>query len=88
MVAVEIDGGALMVAAAGAMASALATLIFCYLAFRVSLEARLKDLEHRMERLADLEEAILAAEERIGDLEMEAAWPEAAAGRKGDTDEG
>ncbi|WP_316966213.1 hypothetical protein [Candidatus Methanocrinis natronophilus] len=75
--AVEIDGGALMVAAAGAMASALATLIFCRLAFRVSLEARLKDLEHRMERLVDLEEAIPAAEERIGDLEMEAVWPEA-----------
>ncbi|MGB3944084.1 MAG: hypothetical protein WBK88_04760, partial [Methanothrix sp.] len=81
-------GGALMVAAAGAMASALATLIFCYLAFRVSLEASLKDLEHQVEILSDLEEAILAAEERISVLEMEAAWPEAAAGRAAETDEG
>lgn len=88
MVAVEIDGGALMVAAAGAMASALATLIFCYLAFRVSLEARLKDLEHQVEILSDLEEILIAQEERIRVLEMEAAWPGAAAGRAAETDEG
>jgi hypothetical protein len=88
MVAVEIDGGALMVAAAGAMASALATLIFCYLAFRVSLEARLKDLEHQVEILSDLEEVLIAQEERIRVLEMEAVWPEAAAGRAKETDKG
>jgi hypothetical protein len=72
MVAVEIDEGSMMVAVVGAMASAFVTLIFCYLAFRVSLESRLKDLEHQMEILADLEEAFLAQEERIRDLEMEA----------------
>ena len=77
-----------MVAAAGAMASALATLIFCYLAFRVSLEARLKDLEHQVEILSDLEEVLIAQEERIRVLEMEAAWAEAAVGRAAETDEG
>lgn len=71
MVAVEIDEGSMMVAVVGAMASALVTLIFCYLAFRVSLESRLKDLEHQMEILADLEEAIFTQEERIRDMEME-----------------
>ncbi|KQC15121.1 MAG: hypothetical protein APR56_02640 [Methanosaeta sp. SDB] len=71
MVAVEIDEGSLMVAVVGAMASALVTLIFCYLAFRVRLESRLKDLEHQLDGLADLEEAFLAQEERIRDLEME-----------------
>ncbi|KQC15678.1 MAG: hypothetical protein QM433_08630 [Euryarchaeota archaeon] len=73
MVAVEIDEGSMMVAVVGAMSSAFVTLIFCYLTFRVSLEARLKDMEHQMEILADLEEASLAQEERIRDLEMEAS---------------
>ena len=73
----EIDEGSMMVAVVGAMASALVTLIFCYLAFRVSLESRLKDLEHQLDGLADLEEAFLAQEERIRDLEMEASLREA-----------
>ncbi len=77
MVAVEIDEGSMMVAVVGAMASALVTLIFCYLAFRVSLESRLKDLEHQTEILRDLEEAFLAQEERIRDLEMETSRQEA-----------
>lgn len=71
MVAVEINEGSMMVAVLGAMASAFVTLIFCYLAFRVSLESRLKDLEHQLDALADLEEAFLSQEERIRDLEME-----------------
>ena len=66
-----------MVAVVGAMASALVTLIFCYLAFRVSLESRLKDLEHQTEILQDLEEAFLAQEERIRDLELETSRQEA-----------
>jgi hypothetical protein len=73
MVAVEIDEGSMMVAMVGAMASALVTLIFCYLAFRVSLESRLKDLEHQVGILGDLEEAFLAQEDRIRDIEMEAS---------------
>ncbi len=77
MVAVEIDEGSMMVAVVGAMASALVTLIFCYLAFRVSLESRLKDLEHQTEMLQDLEEAIFTQEERIRDLEMETSRQEA-----------
>jgi len=77
MVAVEIDEGSMMVAVVGAMASALVTLIFCYLAFRVSLESRLKDLEHQTEILQDLEEAFLAQEDRIRDLEMETSRREA-----------
>ncbi len=77
MVAVEIDGGSLIITIIGAMASALTILIFCYLAFRVSLESRLKDLERPMEILADLEEAFFAQEERIRDLEMEASRMEA-----------
>jgi len=77
LAALEIDGGSLMITIVGAMASALATLIFCYLAFRVNLESRLKDLEHQMEILGDLEEALLAQEERIRDLEMEASRREA-----------
>jgi hypothetical protein len=77
MVAVEIDEGSMMIAMVGAMASALVTLIFCYLAFRVSLESRLKDLEHQTEILQDLEEAFLAQEERIRDLEMETSRREA-----------
>jgi hypothetical protein len=77
MVAVEIDEGSMMVAVVGAMASALVTLIFCYLAFRVSLESRLKDLEHQTEILRDLEGAFLAQEERIRDLEMETSRQEA-----------
>lgn len=71
MVTVEIDEGSMMVAMVGAMTSALVTLIFCRLAFRVSLESRLKDLEHQLDSLADLEEAFLAQEERIRDIEME-----------------
>jgi len=55
------------------MASALVTLIFCRLAFRGSLESRLKDLEHQVDALLDLEEAFLAQDERIRDLEMEAS---------------
>jgi hypothetical protein len=62
-----------MITIIGAMASALVTLIFCRLAFRVSLESRLKDLEHQTEILQDLEEAFLAQEERIRDLEREAS---------------
>ena len=77
MVAIEINEGSLMIAAAGAMASAFVTLIFCYLAFRVSLESRLKDLEHQVENLLDLEEAFIAQEERIRDLEMMTSNPEA-----------
>ncbi len=69
MVAIEINEESLMIAAAGAMTSALLTLIFSYLAFRVSIESRLKDLEHQLDALADLEEAIFAQEERIRDLE-------------------
>ena len=69
MVAIEIDQGSLMIAAAGAMTSALLTLIFSYLAFRVSIESRLKDLEHQVNALADLEEAFLALDERMRDLE-------------------
>ncbi|HPJ29912.1 MAG TPA: hypothetical protein PLZ42_00800 [Methanothrix sp.] len=91
MVAIEIDQGSLMIAAAGAMTSALLTLIFSYLAFRVSIESRLKDLEHQAEslmdldeafltldeRMRDLEEALGAQEERIGGLEMVTGGPEA-----------
>jgi hypothetical protein len=77
MVAVEINEGSMMVAVVGAMASALVTLIFCYLAFRVSLESRLKDMEHQLDALADLEEAFLAQEEKIRDLEMETSRREA-----------
>jgi hypothetical protein len=77
MVAVEINEGSMMVAMVGAMASALVTLIFCYLAFRVSLESRLKDLEHQVEILQDLEEAFLAQEDRIRDLEVETSRLEA-----------
>jgi hypothetical protein len=73
MVAVEIDEGSLMVTMIDTMTGALVTLIFCYLAFRVSLESRLKDLEHQAEILGDLEEAFLAQEGRIRDLEMEAS---------------
>ncbi|MCR3884628.1 hypothetical protein P0O24_02170 [Methanotrichaceae archaeon M04Ac] len=77
MAAVEINEGSMMVAMIGAMASALLTLILCYLAFRVSLESRLKDLEHQVEILQDLEEAFLAQEDRIRDLEMETSRREA-----------
>ena len=77
MVAVEINEGSIMVAMVGAMASALVTLIFCYLAFRVSLESRLKDLEHQVEILQDLEEAFLSQEDRIRDLEVETSRREA-----------
>jgi hypothetical protein len=77
MVAVEINEGSMMVAVVGAMASAFVTLIFCYLAFRVSLESRLKDLEHQVDALLDLEEAFLTQEERIRDLEMETSCREA-----------
>ena len=77
MVAIEINEGSLMIAAAGAMTSALLTLIFSYLAFRVSIESRLKDLEHQLDALTDLEEAIFAQEERIRDLEMETSRREA-----------
>ncbi len=73
LVAVEIDEGSLMITMIGTMTGALVTLIFCYLAFRVSLESRLKDLEHQVEILGDLEEAFLAQEDRIRDLEMEAS---------------
>ncbi len=74
---VEIDEGSLMVTIIGTMIGALVTLIFCYLAFRVSLESRLKDLEHQVETLQDLEVALLAQEDRIRDLEMEASRLEA-----------
>lgn len=77
MLAVEINEGSMMVAVMGAMASALVTLIFCYFAFRVSLESRLKDLEHQLDGLTDLEEAFLAQEDRIRDLEMETSRREA-----------
>jgi len=77
MVAVEINEGSMMVAMVGVMASAFVTLIFCYLAFRVSLESRLKDLEHQVDALLGLEEAFLAQEERIRDLEMDASRREA-----------
>ncbi|HII06240.1 MAG TPA: hypothetical protein HA349_02670 [Methanotrichaceae archaeon] len=73
LVAVEINEGSLMITMIGTMTGALVTLIFCYLAFRVSLESRLKDLEHQVEILEDLEEAFLAQEESIRDLEMVAS---------------
>jgi hypothetical protein len=71
LAALEINEGYLMISTIEAMASALVTLIFCRLAFRVSLESRLKDLEHQVEILGDLEEAFLAQEDRIKDLDME-----------------
>jgi hypothetical protein len=80
MVAVEIDAGAIMIAAACAMASALLTLIFNIIDFQVSIESRLKDLEHQAEILQYLEEAVLAQEVRIGELEVEASRPEPPSG--------
>ena len=77
MVAIEINEGSLLIAAAGAMTSALLTLIFSYLAFRVSIESRLKDLEHQVEAILDLEEAFISQDERIRDLEMAARSLEA-----------
>lgn len=50
MVAVEIDAGAIMIAAACAMASALLTLIFSTIAFQLSIESRLK-MVHQAEIL-------------------------------------
>ncbi|HPE63182.1 MAG TPA: hypothetical protein PLQ49_03635 [Methanothrix sp.] len=82
MVAIEINEGSLLIAAAGAMTSAILTLIFSYLGFRVSIESRLKDLEHQVENLLDLEEAFISQEERIRDLEMMARSPGGAARRR------
>lgn len=71
MEAVEINEGSPMIASAGAMASTLMTMIFCTIAFRASLESRLKDLEHQIEILRDLDEALFAHEVKIRGLEME-----------------
>jgi hypothetical protein len=62
MVGMEIDEGSLIVTIIGEIASALATLVFCRLAFRVNLESRLKDQEHQLDAPANLEEAFLAQE--------------------------
>lgn len=80
MVAVKINEGSLMIAVVGAMASALLTLIFSTIAFRVSIESRLKDLEHQVEILQYLEEAFLAQEDRIRDLEAEKSRAEPLSG--------
>ena len=84
----EIDEGAIMIATAWAMTSALLTLILSTIAFRVSIESRLKDLENQAEILSGLVEAFLAQEERIGELEVEASRPEPPSGGRRDKSRG
>ena len=51
MVAIELNEGAVLAALISTMFGAFVALTLGYLAFRVSLESRLKDLEHQIEAL-------------------------------------
>jgi membrane protein YqaA with SNARE-associated domain len=51
LVAIELNEGAVLAALISTMLGAFVALTLGYLAFRVSLESRLKDLEHQMEAL-------------------------------------
>jgi membrane protein YqaA with SNARE-associated domain len=51
LVAIELNEGAVLAALISTMLGAFVALTLGYLAFRVSLESRLKDLEHQIEAL-------------------------------------